>query len=259
MENSFRRGSLVTRDSIDESMVDLFRRLPRLLQDRWANFAPDCPKTVRLTVRYVSDHPRDGNPIEWRGGRRNSVTTSQQNPIDGKQLFGASSLQKMSSLIQAAVEPLLRSLLLRIHLNVTRINVCLADFQILSAASPTSGNNSFFQLGSSQRDCGDPFHSSELARDLDLQSSPFGDSVTMPSPSQQQGALATSICAKRVASSCLTYDSLDTAVLEELPPDIAHEVRRSLKGTIQTQKKQRTGPKTLDQYFAPRPRSKKSS
>jgi hypothetical protein len=240
--------------------VDLFRRLPRLLQDRWANFAPDCPKTVRLTVRYVSDHPRDGNPIEWRGGRRNSVTTSQQNPIDGKQLFDASSLQKMSSLIHAAVEPLLRSILLRIHLNVTRINVCLADFQVLSAASPTSGNNSFFQLGSSQRDCGDPWHhSSELARDLDLQSSPFGDSMAMSTTSQQPGASVTSIRAKRVASSCLTYHSLDPSVLEELPPDIAHEVRSALKGTIQTQKKQRTGPKTLDQYFAPRPRPKESS
>jgi hypothetical protein len=240
-------------------MVDLFRRLPRLLQDRWANFAPDCPKTVRLTVRYVSEHPEDGNRIARHGGRSNSVTTSQQNPIAGKELFEASSLQEMSRLIQAAIEPLLRSVLLRIHLNVTRINVCLADFQALPGASPATGNNSFFQLCSSQRDYGDPCHFSFLRKDLDLRSSQFDDSRTKPSPSQQQVALFTSRCTKRVASPCLTYDSLDPAVLEELPPDIAQEVRSALEGTKQKQKKQCKSPKTLDQYFAPRPRQKKSS
>jgi hypothetical protein len=243
--------------------VDLFRRLPRLLQDRWANFSPDWPKTVRLTVRYVPDHPRNSDRFVWQRGRNNSVTTSQQYPIDGMQLFEAPSLQRMSDLLHAAVEPLLRSLLMRVHLNVTRINVCLADFQVLPASSPTTGNNAFFQLCSSQRECSNLFLPGDLTMDLGLHTSQFGDTMTISSPRQQRvssrATLVTHTRAKRVASPCLTYDSLDPAVLEELPPDIAHEVRNALALDGTKPKKQRKAPKTLDQYFAPRSRPKEGS
>lgn len=128
VENSFRRGSVLTVDAIKVGMQDLYHRLPRLLQHRWS-IVTDYPKTVRLTVRYVD---REKSPVGKH--RRPFVTKSQQTAIPGKRLYAAPTVETQGAILQSMVMPLFRSMLLCIKLDVTRINIALADFQpILSA------------------------------------------------------------------------------------------------------------------------------
>lgn len=134
-ENSFRRGTLQTIPAIQQqAMPDLYRRLPRLVQERttWSH-QPDLayPRTLRVTIRCAlaaSDHSSSSS--FQHGKQRRSVTSSKQTPVDGRRLIHAS-LAEQSELLQQWVAPILLSLLsgFGTSLNVTRINIALANFQ----------------------------------------------------------------------------------------------------------------------------------
>ena len=131
VENSFRRGTVCSMDSIQNALDDLYQRLPLLLNDRtsWSNL-PDkaYPTTVRMTIRMV-DHQKVVS-------RRPFVTKSKQSPITkevGKKLIPPQQDQSTQSLLMKQLfAPLLRELLLLTRcqgINVTRLNIAVTNFQ----------------------------------------------------------------------------------------------------------------------------------
>lgn len=132
VENSFRRGTVCTEDQVHKHMADLYKRLPRLFEDRinWSTQKDVAyPKTIRLTVRVVDEHKK-------RRGHRPFVTKSRQQAFDGR-AFLKSTLDREKQL-QEAVSPLLRSLLFSYTtMNLTRVNIALTNFQDI-VVSPAS-------------------------------------------------------------------------------------------------------------------------
>jgi hypothetical protein len=121
VENSFRQGTLQTRQAMLQAMEDLYKRLPILLTERtnWSsNPKLAFPQTLRLTIRSVSPH------------NNQRLTHSKQIPIDGNRLSG----KDPSDLLRHWVVPLLDLLLVSVAhkdgaMDVTRINVALTNFQ----------------------------------------------------------------------------------------------------------------------------------
>lgn len=126
VENSFRRGTLLTECSVKRAMEDLYQRLPLLLRDR-ASWAKDpkhsCPSTIRLTLRVVDPQSAIANK------RRPYKTTSRQCPFDGRRfIVEEDSLEMQSIFIKNHIEPLLLKLLPP-SIDITRINIALKGFQ----------------------------------------------------------------------------------------------------------------------------------
>jgi hypothetical protein len=140
VENSFRRGTVTTQQSVLAAMEDLYRRLPRLLWNRsqWSSdSARSYPLAIRLTVRSAQYAP---------GSKRRapSVTRSQQKPFrDGKLLLsGAMATEnERSALLRDCLGPLLQSIIFSgTEFDITRINICLANFQdIPTVTTPVVG------------------------------------------------------------------------------------------------------------------------
>jgi len=136
-ENSFRRGFLRTIPAVQQQvMPDLYRRLPRLVQERttWShNPALAYPRTLRVTIRCAHS-----SSSQHYGKQRRSVTSSKQTPVDGKRLIQAS-LAEQSELLQKWVAPILAFLLsgFGTSLNVTRVNIALANFPDIGAQVPS--------------------------------------------------------------------------------------------------------------------------
>ena len=124
-------------------MEDLYRRLPLLLKDRidWSdNPALAYPTLIRLTARS-SFASSGGNQYH----NRRFTTRSQQAKIDGQSLCNTklSSTEK-STWLRQKVSPLLQSLLFNSgELNVTRINICLSNFQDTLKQHPLNSNDFF--------------------------------------------------------------------------------------------------------------------
>jgi hypothetical protein len=139
VENSFRRGTVTTHKSVLAAMEDLYRRLPRLLWNRsqWSSDpARSYPLTIRLTVRSAQYAP---------GSKRRapSVTRSQQKPFrDGKLLLsGAMATEnERSALLRDCLEPMLQSIIFAgTEFDITRINICMANFQDIPTVTPVAG------------------------------------------------------------------------------------------------------------------------
>jgi nucleotidyltransferase/DNA polymerase involved in DNA repair len=137
-ENSFRRGTICTKEQVDERMRDLYQRLPRLLADRTAwSTHPELayPKTIRLTVRVVDHYSavtkKNGQHRQRTSSSSSTSTTnSMQQPFNGRG-FLKSAPEQRAKLLQDAVTPLLHSLLFQTKtvLDVTRVNIALTNFQ----------------------------------------------------------------------------------------------------------------------------------
>lgn len=141
VENSFRRGTVRSLKSVQHALDDLLRRLPLLVNDRtsWAHDAEKAyPTTIRVTIRMV-DRSLEGSK------RRPFVTKSRQSPMaNGKALIQKKDdPKKQSTLLQRLVTPLLDQLLTNAmkanSINVTRLNIAVANFQdTLSPQQPIS-------------------------------------------------------------------------------------------------------------------------
>jgi hypothetical protein len=137
VENSFRRGTVRSMESVQHALDDLLRRLPLLLNDRtsWAR-CPDMafPTTIRVTIRMV-DRSLEGTK------RRPFVTKSKQTSMtNGKALIQETDPSKQTILLKPLVSPLLDQLLSVAvktnSINVTRLNIAVANFQDVSSRPP---------------------------------------------------------------------------------------------------------------------------
>jgi len=140
VENSFRRGTLLTEDAVKGAMEDLYRRLPLLLQDRasWAKEPKKSyPHTIRLTVRLLLD-PQLSSTTK----RRSSRVTSRQCRFDGlRYLVQETDLHVQSESIKKHVLPMLREMLLP-RIDVTRINISVTGFQDIAISKAQELNGS---------------------------------------------------------------------------------------------------------------------
>lgn len=131
VENSFRRGTVQTKEAVLEALDDLLRRLPLLVNDRttWARDHDQAfPTTVRLTIRYVDQS------LEGIKRRRPFVTKSKQAPMpNGKAFVREKDPAQQTRQLQCLVAPLLDQLLSEAVktniINVTRLNIAVSNFQ----------------------------------------------------------------------------------------------------------------------------------
>lgn len=130
-ENSFRRGTMKTKENIHSALLDLYHRLPRLVQHRiaWSTEQPELahPTTLVLTVRLVvsKDHPA----VVARGSRRPFLTKRKQCKVNGRN-FVQLSLEAQAKFLQHHVEPLLQATIFSLpSFDVTRISLALSNFQ----------------------------------------------------------------------------------------------------------------------------------
>ena len=156
VENSYRRGTITTRDATRTAFDELCTRLPPLVMDRvaWSK-TPEMayPTTLRLTMREI-------NPLATQRSSR-SITRSKQVGVStqwGKILSGSSPTAlsntereaKATQMLQQLAIPLLRHLLSQrdnsTSLNITRMNLALANFQdavVQDMSHPSSSASRF--------------------------------------------------------------------------------------------------------------------
>jgi hypothetical protein len=138
VENSFRRGTVITQKGVLESAKDVCRRLPDLVQERVSlSHNPDSayPTTLRLTVRMV-DQLSASPPLARDERRRPFETTSKQTGLDGKCLMALDDHEKISYLYRR-VSPLLKALILdQPCYDLTRLNLAVANFHDLVGQPP---------------------------------------------------------------------------------------------------------------------------
>lgn len=135
VENSFRRGTVKTTDSVHQALEELYQRLPLLLQDRvsWATDPQSAyPVTIRLTIRMVDPQ------LALTKRRRPYITKSKQTSIDGQRyLIHENDIQTHANVIRQHVKPLLQQLLPS-TIDITRINIAVTNFQDIALAQQTA-------------------------------------------------------------------------------------------------------------------------
>jgi nucleotidyltransferase/DNA polymerase involved in DNA repair len=218
VENSFRRGTVKTRERVQQVMDDLYERLPRLLEDRaaWSDHPEKAyPATLRLTVRSVTE-----KDVLQKG--RRGVLRREQVPFDGKSLLQAANDSEKAIFVRQSVSPLLQSLILSYNsIHVTRINIAVTNFQDLPSASP---------IGQS------------------MMSLAFASPLGVAAQNKKRTAMwtkngtSTSSLAKQYSP---LPEKIDPCMLAELPPDIAAEV---LRGPSLPKKSPKRS-KRIDEYF----------
>jgi hypothetical protein len=172
VENSFRRGTTTTNGYAtpaqvhDELLRDLYRRLPRLFDDRtaWSTHPESAyPTTIRLTVRLVVAKTVV-EPHNSQRSCRTTTTKTMQQPFNGQTFLKCASAPEREQLLRRAVTPLLHSLLFShreankktasTNFDVTRINIALTNFQdvvVLGSSSPSPRRRSQQQQPKSSR------------------------------------------------------------------------------------------------------------
>eukprot|EP00529_Nitzschia_sp_RCC80_P000522 CAMPEP_0113444458 /NCGR_PEP_ID=MMETSP0014_2-20120614/2675_1 /TAXON_ID=2857 /ORGANISM="Nitzschia sp." /LENGTH=869 /DNA_ID=CAMNT_0000335467 /DNA_START=555 /DNA_END=3164 /DNA_ORIENTATION=+ /assembly_acc=CAM_ASM_000159 len=133
VENSFRRGTVCTVQTLWDVLDDLCTRLPDLLQDR--SDSSDDPKnsyptTIRLTARMVD---RTLSQQKTKQHRRPFTTHSKQVTIQGKRLLSTTDGETESSIVKEWVSPLVHQLILtperRQNMDITRLNIAATNFK----------------------------------------------------------------------------------------------------------------------------------
>lgn len=150
VENSFKRGSVLTQERVCQAMEDLYTRLPRLLHERagWSTSTSskstastslplslslkpppqDYPTTIRLTARVVVKDPSLQSSPTGSTRRRPFVTHSKQVAFDGQAFMNESS--QPATFLRRCVKPLLRELVFKsTDMDVTRLNIALTNFR----------------------------------------------------------------------------------------------------------------------------------
>ena len=221
VEDSFRRGTMLTKESIWKAVEELFVRLPKLLEERQSaspNPSQAYPATIRLTARVVDP--------KITGRRRPYNTTSKQCSFDGKHYMKADK-EKRRNMLQVVITPLLNILVLKNpeypQINVTRMNIAATNFQDLGSSSASTTIAQF----TSQRRQSPQQPPLLKKRDREEDSKP----LSKPNPSRNPAPQ-------------IREDEIDASVLAELPPEIAAEVRQMYQPKQQKKKRQ-----TIDCFF----------
>ena len=214
VENSMRRGTTLTKDSVWKEVNELFRRLPRLLIDRQlASMKPELavPTTFRLTVRVV-----DKSPVALK--RSPTATRSKQVPFEGGEYMRKGiSHEQQFEMLRILVNPLLDCLAFdQEYIDVTRINLATTNFLDLKKDFSHMSKGSFVPLSKY------------------LSQSDIRQSTPLSSVKRSNHMAANSFMTKRpkitpAISDISSNIVIDPTFLAELPPSIAEEVRKSYK------------------------------
>jgi DNA polymerase iota len=123
VEDSYKRGSLITMDGIQKALCVLYQRLPALLDDRRLDSdRPDLayPSTIRFSARVVDE------VVEHK--RRQFVTSSKQCKFDGRSLMLSGETNRVD-ILRSVVDPLMKELLHdNGNLDVTKLNIAVTGF-----------------------------------------------------------------------------------------------------------------------------------
>ena len=222
VENSFRRGSVTTKEKTMEVIEDLYHRLPRLLKNRteWSSEKQKAfPTSIRLTVRSVEPEGKGDQR------RRPTSTKSKQTCIDGKVLLrNQDSVEKQGDFLRQSIVPLLNSLVFASSgdIDITRINVALTGFQDVAAASSPKA--------------------------IETRLSPTHHRLSQRSTATRPKTISRELSAKTVPQSKIQPSDgwFDADVLRALPPDIAAEVRSGLHSSQRSARGKRA---RIDQFF----------
>jgi hypothetical protein len=260
VENSFKRGTILTQRAVNDAMEDLYERLPRLLKERalWSQIPGKAyPTTIRVTVRSVektgsssSSMRQLANPQKTR--RRPFVTHSKQMTVDGQTFMALEDdVNGKRDFLRRMVAPLVRTLLPNAdQINVTRINIATTNFQdLLLAPTPHATVRQSKCMSMTQSPAcldGSPNVSgatkAAAATATVTNDVPSSRRESIISPSKRPFQL--SKLRQQADSEPLV---VDPAVLAELPADIAAEVRRAYPQMKVASKRKR-----IDQFFAPK-------
>lgn len=224
VENSFRRGTLLTQEGLCEEMEGLYQRLPRLLQERqeWSHSRSLAyPTKIRLTLRTVDDKFASKK-------RRPFVTRSKQSSFDGQSFAQIKDSNQRITFLRSAVLPLLHAFELKSdHIDVTRANIAVTDFQDIISAHQTSS----------------PCYSTQIVQSnlsaFITHAKPTYTNHAKPKTPQVavKGSSKFSTVDKQV--SMFHNNEIDPSVLAQLPPHIISELRQA-----KPQKRRR-----IDDYF----------
>jgi DNA polymerase iota len=223
VEDSFRRGTMLTKEAVWRAIEELFFRLPKLLEERrTASPTPSqaYPTTIRLTARVV-------DPTLKNVRRRPFRTQSRQCSFDGK-VYMSSDGPTRKNMLRVIIAPLLKALVLENpetpKINVTRMNIAATNFQDLVLAGS-------FAPGSIQ---------SFVNQNVKLSQSQY-QSISPPQTKKRERDEPT----RSEESRKLEAGQLDLSVLAELPPDVAAEVKQM----YQQQEKKPKKRQTIDSFF----------
>jgi DNA polymerase iota len=261
VENSFRRGTMLTMAAVTSAMEDLYERLPRLLDDRalWSTAPTKAyPTTIRLTVRSVVRGSLLAQQQETHTKRRPFATHSKQMTIDGRAIVELKDTVGRSHLLRQLFVPLLPALLQQTgsKIDVTRINIAVTNFQDLPPSSQKStrldgrlGWLTQAQTRSFTTPVEGILRVSEVASVSQAARSATTPLVAKLSFSSQSSQLSrASTTWKRSNESKQPSTVVDPAVLAEVPAGIAAEVRHAyLRVPLQVPAKR----KRIYQFFAP--------
>ena len=138
VENSLRNGTIRTKAQVLQVVEDLYRRLPLLLHDRkeWSEHPLLAyPTVIRVTARSSFD------PVAKGRTNRTFTTRSQQSKFEGGRAICNDGLtaSEAAAILRESVTPLLHSLLFTSQaINITRLNICVTNFQDIGKQSDTS-------------------------------------------------------------------------------------------------------------------------
>lgn len=244
VEDSFRRHSVMTTDSVFHAVQDLCWRLPRLLDDRRINsHSPDqaYPTTIRVTAGVV-----DGRLATTK--RRPFVTKSKQCNFAsvGKALMATSDEVERSEILHEASRPLINGLLCNGgEIDVVRLNIAVTGFQDLAAPaeSPSTASSPWAAFstkrGPVEQECSD-------CKKTKPEATISNDAKQKKVPpllfAKKSGATG-----KQKGRSFVHHSTtdIDPAVLAELPADIQAEVLRTCNNTNNSSTK-----RTIDHFFS---------
>ena len=243
VENSFQRGTVINRQAVMDAVNDVCRRLPDLLHGRIAiskNPSLAFPTTLRLTVRLLIDPSVSDSKRAQQGRRRPFETFSRQTTFPGQKLLVMGDSEKPKFLFKEMF-PMLRTLVLdRPIFDVTRLNLAVANFHDLRVGSGTSTTPSKQQQTFLSQ-------SASVAKSSQTQPSAFSQTVKSLQSPRTEHVSAVSKQSTQPDETSLQASDIDPAVLEELPPDIRAQVRRSFAATPASRKKRR-----IDDFFLPK-------
>jgi impB/mucB/samB family C-terminal domain len=268
VENSFRRGTVVTPEAVWRGLEEFYVRLPRLLKDRrgWSKYPKRAyPTIIKLTARVVDP--------TLRSKRRPFVTRSKQLPFQGQELIEENNPERQATLIRNAVRPLVQSLVLNTadKINVTRLNIAVSKFQDIAEVMDRKAHAATTQQLAS---CMSQRPNQQLSQQpVSQQPSPASTRKEPPSRSMQSIVVHEPVCKKQKATKPPQSSStaqpftkhtsksgcgIDPATLAELPPHMVKEIVRDYNAVVRSNildiKRPTTKRKVarIDHFFQPR-------
>jgi len=261
-ENSFRRGTVVTSQSVWKELEDLYVRLPRLLKDRreWSQCpAKAYPTTIKLTARVV-----DKSLMKHK--RRPFVTKSKQIPFArGRELLESNDQQHQKEIVKTTIVPLVQSLILDAasDLNVTRLNIAVTNFLDVARVESPANKTLFSQAQQSL--AMEHFANQTSQSQITVQSFSGSNKRAHCESRQSNSSLDSAFKKQRTSQHCqrqpitlqtignnqvVVPDEIDPEILAELPPEMVNDIIRDYSAVVRSSDEPiQAKPTRIDHYF----------